>query len=130
MIPLSHWLIKSPQLGLALVIFSVVPGNLIRLSLGTQARGGAAILLSDILIPVLVISWLLRKLVTEREVKQNIVNAPLLIFSFIALASLIQGLGILNVTGDLTLKEAIVSSMYWFRWIEYAFLFFVAADLM
>ena len=129
-IPFFYLLLKSQLLGLALIVFSIVPGNLVRISLGTQARGGAAILISDLLIPILVVSWFLRKLVYDRKFKSTPVNLPLIIFTLIALASLVQGLGILDTVGELTLKETMVSSMYWFRWVGYAFLFFITADTL
>lgn len=129
-LPAAYLLLKNQHLGLALVILSVVPGNLIRFSLGTQETGGAAILICDMFIPILILSWVMRKLTTDRDVQYNGINLPLLSFTLIALASLIQGFGVLESTGELTLKEAIVSSMYWFRWVEYAFLFFIAADII
>lgn len=129
-VPLVVLLFKHQTWGLKLTLLAVVPGNLWRFSLGTQEQGGAAILLTDLALPLIILVWLFTKITAQRDLRRNSINLPLLIFTLVALASLLQGFNILNTTGLLTLKETIVSSMYWLRWVEYAFVFFIAADVL
>ena len=129
-IPVVVLLLRNQLWGLKLAILTIVPGNLWRLSLGTQEQGGAAILITDLVMPLIILTWLFNKITAQRELRRNSINLPLIIFTLIALAALLQGFHILSVTGTLTVKEALVSSMYWLRWVEYAFLFFITADVV
>jgi hypothetical protein len=124
------WYLKSPTLGLLLVLLSLIPGQVIRLSLGTDVRGGSAIIMSDIAILVVVIVWLIRKLTKETTVEPNRLTGPLLTFIGIALASVFQGYVIIWQTGTLELKEMLVAFMYWVRFVEYALVFFIAWDVI
>lgn len=124
------WYLKSEKLGLVLVVLSVVAGQLIRLSLGTDDRGGSAIIMSDVTIVGLAVTWFVKKLTKDPKVEPNKLSGPLLAFILIALASLFQGYVIIARTGVLELKEMIVALLYWIRFVEYALVFFIAFDVM
>lgn len=129
-VPLAIPYLKNNHIGLALIILSIVPGQLVRLSLGTDVRGGSAIILTDIFILLLIIVWGVKKLVYDKKFNKNEINAPLILFTVIALISLIQGYFILGQLGTIELKEIVVSFLYWVRWVMYAFVFFITTDLI
>lgn len=114
-------LLVNLEFGLILVILSLVLGQLVRVPLpGTEAH----FLLNDIIIPVLILSWLLRKLVSRKlSIKKNPINLPLILFLMIAILSLIWG------SRDLIFGEKVISALYLVRFIEYALLFYLVLDL-
>jgi O-antigen ligase len=129
-VPFGIWYLRDHRVGLTVAILSIIPGNLVRLSLGTDVRGGAAIMISDIVIPILVAVWIFRKLVYEKKFVRTPVNAPLVVFTLVALISFIQGIAILGMLGTNNFKDIVISFLYWGRWVEYAMLFFITVDLV
>lgn len=114
---------KRTDIALFLTILSIVAGQLIKIPLGES--GGTGIIISDVLVPVLVILWLIKKLKNKEIIfKKTRVTPPLLIFLVIALSSYIGGIWLLESRG-----QAIVSLLYLARLISYSFLFFVGLDV-
>ncbi len=108
--------------GMILVIFSILAGQLIRVPLPIGERG--ALVASDIIIPMVVFGWFLSKLKAGFKIKKNPLNIPILIFIFIAFLSLLNSIALWSR------NEILVGSFYFFRWIEYVFLFFITTDII
>lgn len=98
-----------------LLIFPL--GQIGRVELG----GGVAILLNDIVAFLVVGSWLIDK-IRKRALPKNELTIPITAFAGVALLSLILRIG------DLSPQHLLISSLYLFRWITYAGLFFVLSD--
>lgn len=109
------------KFGLVLVIFSLALGQLVRIPLpGTESF----FLPNDVIIPVMILFWIFEKLVKrDFKIQSTPLNAPLFFFLGIALISLIWG--IRNLAGG----EALVSSFYYLRFLEYALFFYVVLDV-
>lgn len=108
--------------GMVLVIMSILVGQLIRIPLPLGERG--ALVVSDIIIPMVLIGWFLSKLKEGFKLKKTPLNIPILIFIFIAFISLLSSIRLW------TRNEILVSSFYLLRWIEYVFLFFITVDII
>lgn len=103
---------------LATIALSVI-GELMRLPIGPDN----GLLPNDVLAGALSLTWLLHKTLIERTWPKTILWAPFLSFSAIALISLLNG------AHELTLRETLISSLYWIRFVEYFLLTFIALDL-
>lgn len=108
------------KFGLALSILLTIPGELIRLPFGP----GEGLLLNDVFLPLLIIFWLMRKLLVDRKFPKTPAGLPLAIFIAVAIASLVASLRFLGP------QEALPGLLYLIRFIEYAFLYFITADLI
>ncbi len=84
--------------------------------------GGQGVLISDVAIGILVICWVVVKISKQEKISKNIVIAPLLFFTGIALFSLLQSLIFLQPT------EVLAGSFYLVRFIEYTLLAVIIAD--
>jgi len=109
------------EFGLALLIFSLVLGQAIRI----QIPGAESFFLpSDVIIPAMILFWLAEKLIEKKFVfPKNSLDLPLALFLSIALVSLIWG------SRNLALGEILVSAFYWLRFLAYSLLFYLVLDL-
>ena len=119
---------QRPWLGLIGLIFSIVPGQLLRLSLGP--RGSTAILFIDVVTVLFLSAWLTRKLLKERNITAGALGFPLLASLALALVSLIQGAGVLQDAIGFDLKQFILGGLYWGRLVMYSLVFFAVRDLL
>jgi len=110
---------QRPDIGIYLAIFSIIPGQLIRF----QLEGGSGITLSDLILPLLFLVWLLRKLVKREKIPSSHLGAFLLLFLAIAALSLLNGLRFIEI------KEALTPLFYLIRLVSYVGLFYIAADV-
>lgn len=108
------------KLGLALSILLTIPGELIRIPMGP----GNGLLMNDIFLPLLIIFWLLKKIAADREFPKTSLFVPLIIFITTAVLSLLNSLRFLPAA------ETLLSSFYFIRFIGYAFLYVITADLI
>ena len=129
-IPFAILYLQNPHLGLVLAVLAIVPGQLVRLSLGTDVRGGAAIILTDVMIGLLVLVWVMKKLTVDRKFEKTVLSVPIIVFTLLALVSLVQGYWILDRVGTIELKEMVVAFLYWVRWVMYASVFFITVDVV
>lgn len=111
---------KKYLLGLYIIIFLPVIGELIRLPFGTETY----VLVSDIFIPIYLIIWLIAKLLAKTGFPRSSISTPLLIFTGIGILSLAQALFFLKPT------EVAISSLYLARFIQYALLAIVTLDII
>lgn len=80
--------------------------------------------LNDILLPILILGWLVYKLGVQKSVKLPPLWGWLAAFTAVAAISLLNGLRWVSVS------QWLVGSFYLIRWVEYAFLYWVAWDLL
>ncbi len=114
-----------PVFGLFAIIAALVVGQLLRIP-AFGAEG--AMLPNDILIPALAAGWLLRGLLLRRVgFPSSPLSAPLGTMSVVFLLTLIAGHAKLQFLTD---RELLASSFYILRWLEYALLFFIVADVI
>lgn len=111
-------LTKKNLLGLYIIIFLPVIGELFRLPLGPENGS----LISDIFIPAYLIMWIIPKLLSKTKFTKNSITIPLFIFVGIGILSLIQALFFLKVS------EVIAGSLYLIRFIQYALLYMVTLE--
>lgn len=110
---------KRPDLGIFIALFSLLPGQLLTIHLGSDT----AILISDIIIPPLFFLWLFKKLVKKEKLSQNLIAPALFLFLAVALISFCNGLRYLDDRQDI-----LPSFFYLIRLISYAGLFFITAN--
>jgi len=109
------------KVGLVLVIFTLLLGQLTRFSLSS----GGSIVLNDFLIPLVFFVWLLIKLrKKEIPIYKTSLNWPLGLFILIALFSLL-----LNWNHFLP-SEIIQGAAYLVRFVSYALVFFLTLDVV
>lgn len=126
MIPLAIliFLVKNNlHLGIAITLFLPVIGELYRLPIGGE--NGA--LISDITIAVIGGLWLIKKIPAQKDPVQTtsfFSNKPLIYFTVIGAFSLLQSFLFLQPA------EVIKSSLYLFRFVEYALLMFIVKDIV
>lgn len=85
---------------------------------------GVAVLLSDILIPGLVLTWLAVSLSVRRKIFLPPLSRPTLLFVLSALLSLLLSLK------QFSRSEVFASSLFLIRWVEYVFLYIIGFDLI
>jgi len=123
--------IRFPKLGFILLFLSIVGGQLARISLSTDVRGGSAIIGTDIIIFLLAISWIWQKISVGRHEKHTYpLGKPLLIFLSLALLSFLVGLSTLIQVHSFDLKSILLSFSYLLRFAAYAVLYFMAKDFL
>ena len=98
-----------------LLIFPL--GQIGRVELG----GGVNILLNDIVVFLVVLTWVIRKLIKKESVQNRVFAKPLAYFVGLAFISLAFN------PLQLPISELMVSSLYLLRWVAYALLFFVVS---
>ncbi len=113
-------LLKNHHLGLIIVLIATLAGQFSRLPIGP----GRGFLFNDLFLPIFIAAWLIKKIAFDRTVNKSRLAIP--IISFIAIASL----SLVNSLSFLETNEVISSSQYLIRFIEYAFLYFIAQDLI
>ncbi|OGY25110.1 MAG: hypothetical protein A2Y57_00580 [Candidatus Woykebacteria bacterium RBG_13_40_7b] len=104
------------QFLLIILIISVSFGQLSRIEL----FDGATLYLTDIILFFLILTSLFYFLVIRKRFLLPSLTLPILLFIIWDIISLLVN------SGDLTKSQFFVSSLYLFRWIEYAFLYFIA----
>ncbi len=109
---------RSPTLGIILAILAATLGELGRLPEST----GLPYLINDLFLPALIAIWLIKKIALSREWKVPPLLLPIVVWCAIATISLIANSSWLE--GN-ELKE---SALYLVRFIEYFFLYIIAAD--
>ncbi|MEK7637654.1 MAG: O-antigen ligase family protein [Patescibacteria group bacterium] len=108
-----------PELALVASIGSLVLGQLVRLPVGDSA-----ILPNDIIIPVLVVAWALRRLASRRwETRRHSLSLPIM------LMVLVMGLSLILNRGREDINEWLNGTLYFVRWLEYLALFWIGQDL-
>ncbi len=114
-----------PLFGIIALIGSLVLGQLIRIP-AFGAEG--AVLPNDLLLPTVVGGWLMHGLLAGKvRLRSSPLSWPLATMLLVFLLTFIAGA---NQLPFLTRREQVVSSLYIIRWLEYAALFFVAADIL
>lgn len=114
----------NPMVGLVACILSLVAGQLVRIPIGTEG----ALLPNDILLPGLAAGWLWHGLMNRRvRLPSSSLSWPIATMLAVFILTFIGGAAQLPF---LTNREQLVSALYIVRWAEYAFLFFIVADVV
>ncbi len=122
--------IKFPRIGYLCLFGSIALGQLARLSLGTNSRGGSAIIATDLIVLLIGFSWIVKKIIYERTIGKTRYALPIVIFSVIALLSFLIGIPEILHIPNVDLRSLIVSFSYWFRFVAYALLYFITAEFL
>jgi putative inorganic carbon (HCO3(-)) transporter len=112
---------RNKQLGLYIIIFLPVVGEMLRLSIGPANE----LLISDIFIPLFVSVWIFTKIFKEKSTL--ITKQPRLLIPFI-LFIIIGGLSLIQATVFLNPREILSGSLYLIRFVQYGLLYFVTLD--
>lgn len=124
-------MIRFPKLSFILLFLSIVGGQLARISLSTDVRGGSAIIGTDIVIFFIAVSWIWQKISINRNQKNKYpLTYPVLVFLSIALLSFLVGLSTLVQVHSFDLKSIIISFSYLLRFAAYAVLYFMTRDFI
>lgn len=110
---------KLVELIFLLVIFTFTLGALGRIEVASDV----ALLLTDLLIPSLVLAWLGISLGVRRKVYLPPLFNLILIFILVCVLSLLFALK------QFSRGEVLVSSLFLVRWVEYVFLYIIGYDL-
>jgi O-antigen ligase len=130
-VPLGWLFFRYIELGFLLTLLAIIPGQLIRFSLGTDARGGSAILISDLFLALVIFVWGIRKMTVDQRVPRSKIAGPLILFLSIAFLSLIFGsFQIIDFVSSAPGKPMIIAIMYWVRLVMYSLFFFVSLDAL
>lgn len=100
-----------------IILISIIGGQLIRYNTGL----GRGVILSDILLPIIIISWIFYKLAINKKNIQTNLNWPIILFVFWLIIS-----WLINYTNF----SSITSLFYLTRLISYILLYFVFVDLI
>jgi len=122
LIPIFWKVISDHKLLLLIILMSILPGMLGRFT--TAPKSGTAILLTDVLVLVFVVSFIMKKLFQDKKWNFTKLHAFIGSFFLIMCISYLNGIYHLYNLGTIELKELIVSLMYLFRWLGYATIFF------
>jgi len=101
-----------------LCLLLLIPGLLLRIP-----SGGVGILVADILVPLFVCTWFLKKILFDRSFPKASFLLSGIIFGFLALLSFFLG------ASDLLLKEQLLSFAYLIRFISLLFFGWIAVDI-
>lgn len=112
--------VKRPDLGLYLIIFSIIIGQLVRIPLGKS--GG--ILISDILVIGLFFIYFVKKIFSREKWYISLSGLCLLLFLSVAFLSLLNGLRLLET------NQMIISFFYFLRLLSYGGIFFITQDVL
>ncbi len=121
---------RYPRFAYVMLFLSIVGGQLARLSLGTDNRGGSAIIATDVVVIAMCIAWLWRKMVIERKFKIPPLTAPIQIFLVVTAVSALAG--IINIVTLIPpdIKTIVVSISYFIRFVAYAMLYFITYEFL
>lgn len=115
---------QRTDIGLNITTTAILAGQLVKIPLGEEG-GGSGIILTDLLVPLLVVTWLTKKIINgEKIIKKSAITPYLIIFLGLALASFAGGLWFLESP-----SQALISLLYSVRLISYSFLYFVGLDV-
>lgn len=115
---LAAIVLAYPEVAFIATISSLVLGQLIRLPIGETA-----ILPNDILLPALIYAWTVRRLASRQwHLRRHSLSLP------IAMMILVMGLSLFVNRGREDPTEWLDGSLYLFRWLEYAALFWIGQD--
>jgi len=81
-------LYQKPEFGIYLILFSLLGGQLVKISLGA---GESSLLLSDLIIPYLVLVWLLRVIIERKAIISSSMGPFLFLFLSVAFISMVNG---------------------------------------
>ncbi len=109
---------KRPVIGLIIAILAATLGELGRLPDWTNLP----YLINDLFLPFLILVWILKKITLQRNFKIPPLLLPILVWILIAMLSLAIN------TSWLSQSELKESALYLIRFIEYFFLYLIAAD--
>lgn len=87
-----------------------------------QFQNGVAFSINDILLTILLISWLVYRIRNRKINNKNNIEKPLFIFTGVAILSLVLNLS------NLSVENFLISFLYLARWILYASIFFIVRD--
>lgn len=113
-------LYQKPEIGIYLILFSLLGGQLIKISLGA---GESSLLLSDLIIPYFAFVWFLRIIIKRDLIISSFVGPFLFLFLAVAFISMVNGLRFLEP------KQILISIFYLFRLISYGSLFYISATV-
>ncbi len=113
-----------PSWGLLLVLATIAVGQTVRLPLFGEET---AVLLGDVLLPLVVIGWAIRRL-TRREPMFPVrpLDRPLLSVIGVFVLSLLAAV----LREESTSRELSVAVLYILRWVEYLMVFFIARTVV
>lgn len=112
----------KPETALVVSIVSIALGQLVRLPI---AAGESSIIPNDLLLPVLIVAWIMKRLTSRSwPLPRQSLTLPFAVVATIMLVSLI-----VNSRGY-TARELLTGSLYFFRWLEYAALLWIAFDVL
>lgn len=113
-------LYQKPEIGIYLILFSLLGGQLIKINLGAES---SSLLLSDLIIPYFVFVWLLRVIIKRDLIISSFIGPFLFLFLAVAFISMVNGLRFLEP------KQILISVFYLFRLLSYGSLFYIAATV-
>lgn len=118
-------LILNPMVGIAALILSLVAGQLVRIpAFGSEG----AILPNDLLLPALAAAWLLRGMFMRQvQFPTSPLSWPIVTMLVVFVLTFIAGVSQLPFLDG---HERLVSMLYIVRWLEYALLIFIVADIV
>ncbi len=115
----------NPMVGLVVLVASLVVGQLVRIP-AFGAEG--AMLPNDLFLPAFVAAWLLRGLLARRvELPSSPLSWPVATMALVFFLTFLAGSSQLPFLTD---RERLTSVFYLVRWVEYALLIFVVADVV
>ena len=110
------FLVEIPLIGIIALLLGIIAGQIIRLPIG-----GGTIVASDLILFAVIFAWIFKKLIKrEPFFISNPINFPLMILDVIMALSLVWALVILPR------GEVISGSLYFFRFLAYQMIFFLA----
>lgn len=114
------WL--RPEWTYFVAIGSVTLGQLVRLPLPGTDTG---LLINDLLLPALIVTWVLKRLGTGRwYLPRTALWVPMMLWG------IAMGLSVVVNAGRYDGRELFGGTLYIIRWIEYAALFFITTDFV
>ncbi len=107
-----------PELALFASLGSIIVGQLVRLPIGDSA-----ILPNDIILPVLIAAWTLRRLASRHwALRRHSLTLP------IVAMVMVMGLSLVVNLGREDTREWFNGALYFLRWLEYLTLFWIGQD--
>ncbi|MEK7610926.1 MAG: O-antigen ligase family protein [Patescibacteria group bacterium] len=92
--------------------------------LGSYRFGEGVVYISDLLLAALIVIWLLESFLVIRSLRLERKGIFIFLFGVVSLLTL------LNATRFFSSAEIITGSLYWFRWVAYALVYFLVRDLI